>query len=145
MAAEAIGAAGVVPLLGPRAGRGGDEDIFRERVREEVGLGVVRPPFVSHTVSGAVGVAHEEASFKTAEQAGIVLVRRKGEVFDENRAVRERPLARRRKLNLGAGRQSHPALFQGGIGPERRIDRIRNQFGTGSEGGQVLKNGCLGE
>ena len=93
MAAEAIGAAGVVPLLRPRAGRGGDEDIFRERVREQVGIGVVRPPFVSDTVRGAVGVPHEEASFKTAEQAGIVLVRRKGEVFDEDRAVRKGPFA----------------------------------------------------
>src|SRR5215212_9596083 len=113
MAAEAIGAAGVVPLLGPRTGGGGDDDIFRDRVREEVGIGVVGPPFVCHTVSGAVGVADEEASFKTAEQAGVVLVRLKGEVFDEDRAVRERPLARRRKVNLSASWQSHPALFQG--------------------------------
>src|SRR5437016_14204834 len=112
MAAEAIGAAGVVPLLRPRAGRGGDEHIFRERVREEVGLGVVRPPFVSHTVSGAVGVAHAEASFKTAEQAAIVLVRRKSEAFDEDRLFRARTLARRRKLKLSAGRLSQSALFQ---------------------------------
>ena len=95
MAAETIGAAGVVPLLSARAGRGGDQDIFRDRVGEEIGIGVVGPSFVSHTVSGAVGVAHEEAGFKSAEQAGIVVVRLKAKVFDEDRAARKSPFAGR--------------------------------------------------
>ena len=133
MAAEAIERAGVEPLLSACARPGIDENIFGDGVGDEIGIGVVRAPFVGDAVDGAIGVANEETGFQAFEQVWISIVDWESEVFDEDSAVGERPFTGRREVDESVGGQSHPAGFDGGIGPERRINVVRNEVGIRGE------------
>src|SRR5690242_4999416 len=64
MAGPAIFAAWIVPLLSSRAARGSDGNRFEKVGAEQVRIGVIRPPFISHTIHGPLAVADYESRFK---------------------------------------------------------------------------------
>ena len=145
VAAEAIQRAGIKPLLGAAAGGGGDENIFRQRVGDEVGVGVVRAPFVGDAIDGVVGVADYETGFEPAQHVGVRVVHGQGKMFYEHRAAGESPFTRRGKVDGGAGRNGDPALLDRAIRPQRRVDGVGEQVGAGREGREIRERAGLRE
>ena len=144
VASEAILAAGVIPGLRARARAGRDDDVFQQTVREQVGVRIVRAPFVSDAVGGTVGVGDEEARFQSLYEGGVRLVGGQLEMFHEHRAGGERPLTIRcerdlfiRAVRRAVVRQGDPTLFRRAVRPERRVDAVRNEAVGGRQRGQV--------
>src|SRR5260370_5337238 len=87
VAAEAIQRAGIKPLLSACAGACVDDDVFGESVGDKVGIGVIRAPFVSDPVNGAIGIANEETGFETFKETRVRVVDWKLKMFDEYGAI----------------------------------------------------------
>ena len=145
VATQAIERAGIEPLLRAGAGAGVDDDVFGERVGDEIGVSVVGAPFVSDAVNCAVSVANEETGFESFDEIWIGVVNRQVEMFDEDCAIGEGPFTGRSEVDERVGRERHPAGFDCAIGPQRRIDGVRNEVGVGRKCCQIAESACLRE
>ena len=127
VARQTILAAGIKPVLRARAGGGLDLNRFGEAGGDEVGIAVVRAPFVARAVNVVIRVAHQDARLEAAEDLRIRVVHGQVEVFHEDGAGGESPFAIRGKVDDGVRGQREPARLDGAIGPQRRVGRVGNQ------------------
>ena len=147
VAGQAIRRAGIIPRLRAHAGGVGDEDVFVQAGGQQIGIAVVRAPFVSHAIDRAVDVAHEQPRFQSAHgHAGIGFIDDEIKIFHEHRAGRECPRIGGRKGDLFVGRDESAVVghgqvtaFHRAIRPQRRVGRVRNQ----SAGRRAI--GCVGK
>ena len=127
VAGEAVLPTGIKPALRARAVGGGNRNVLIRAGGHDVGVGIVRAPFVARAINIAAGVADEQARFEAVEDVWIRVVNGKRKVLNEHGSGGKCPFALCGKMNLGIRRQRHPAKFHRSIRPERRIDGVRNQ------------------
>ena len=85
-----------MPDLRPHAAAVGDGDVFIQTGSEEIRFAVIAAPFVGHAVNSAERVTNQQAGFEPAFSAGD-FVGDEREMFDKDRAGRERPFSSCRK------------------------------------------------
>ena len=117
----------------------GDRHVLRECAREEVGVGIVRAPFVSHAIDVARVVPHEHARLQPLVRRRIVVVGGKLEMLQPHGALRESPLARRRETDRLPGRDSEPARLVRAVAPERIHHRVAGESRRGRERREVAE------
>ena len=143
VASQAIRRAGIIPCLGADAGGVGDEDVFVQTAGEQIGVAVVRAPFVSHAINRAVDVAHEQPCFQTAQgDVGVGFVDDEIKIFDEDRSGRKRPGVGGQKRDLFVGRDESAVVRHGQITAFHR--RIRPQWRVGSVRNESAGRSAIG-
>ena len=73
VAEQTLAAARITPGLdarGPRAR--GDGDVFIQSARQEIGIAIVVPPFVRHSVDGPVRVSDQQPRLQTFSRAPVI-------------------------------------------------------------------------
>ena len=148
VANAAILAAGVEPVLCFCAD--GSLDYYRlDQIRcEEIGVGIVRAPFVGDAINGARAVADEEACFEPALLLRMRFVRREFEMFCEDGAGWKRPFAR--GLEAYGFRRAFvwdrdPTRFSSAVRPEGDVDNIGDERRGGNEVASVRECASLGQ
>ena len=92
VAGETVRLAGIIPGLRGDAAAIGDQDIFCETAGEQIGVAVIRPPFVSDAIGRAIDVADKHARFEAAQDSGVRGVGVELEGLHEHGSGRESPV-----------------------------------------------------
>jgi len=141
------------PNLGADASGVGDENGFVQSAGQQIGIAVVRAPFVSDAIDAAVDVAHEQTGFKAARRdGGVGFVHDEIKVFHEDGAGGKRPIVIRGEIDLfvrrdepAVIRQCKVARFQRCVRPQRGVRAVRNDAARGRARGGVGKHAAAGK
>ena len=112
VAGQAISRTCVIPRPRLDADSIGDEDVFVQVRRDQVGVAIVGSPLVSRAVNRTAVIAHEDLRLQpAARDVGMRFIHYEIQILDENGAVGKLPETRRAQPQLFVGRNGVAAIW----------------------------------
>ncbi len=147
VAGQAVFPAGGVPgLLADRAVPAADRNLFGQGGRrQQIRVGVVRPPLVDHSIHAAPVVANQEPSLQPPLDLRMRLVRGQLEGLHHDRAGGKGPFAIRLEADLRALRDRHVPRLDCAVGPEGHDEIVGDEPRAGDQVGSIGEGPRLGQ